>query len=286
MLYINRRVFLEGWDTEIDFVNMANRYKSKFRTTNKIKAFSILAVCFLGVSLFAPTPSEAVKLTPIKDKKIIEKIISKKTIYPYEKQYEWEKINKEKKKEKIKKKKKNDFDLDYRGSATGVADFLKFILILGLVLVVIYIVRYVISNDLLADLRTGKKNQKKTKKPKVLFGLEVTEKSLPKEINQLALILIEEGKLVEALSLLYRGGLSYLINELNVNIHKSYTEGDCLKIVAKSINKQDYIYFSKLTKSWVALVYAKITPTKDEMIILVKNWDKTFSPNKKGDLNE
>ena len=123
--------------------------------------------------------------------------------------------------------------------------------------------------------------------PKVrsVMGMDVTPESLPKELHEEARAAWLRGDQQVAISLLYRGAISWMVNKGSVPIIESDTEQDCVQRVysgsqAASANRR---YFKKLTANWVKLAYGKYVPADSEVMKLCDTWPfKDTSSNSKG----
>jgi hypothetical protein len=106
--------------------------------------------------------------------------------------------------------------------------------------------------------------------PPALFGMELAPEKLPPDVPEAAAALAREGKLREALSLLYRGALSELIHRRGVKLLASHTEGEALRLAAMP-------YFALLVDAWRRCAYANRAPTADELDGLVKTYRTAFA---------
>lgn len=113
-------------------------------------------------------------------------------------------------------------------------------------------------------------------KVKSVMGMDVTPESLPKEIHEVARDAWLRGEHQLAMSLLYRGSISWMVNQARVPIIESDTEEDCLRRV-KSIQLGADIgsYFKGVTTNWVRLAYGKKLPTDNVFMKLCDHWPFT-----------
>jgi hypothetical protein len=86
--------------------------------------------------------------------------------------------------------------------------------------------------------------------------MDIRPESLPEDIGAAALVLIDAGKVREALSLLYRGALSRAVHRFGVPIGESYTEGEALRAVGARLDARRTAYFADLVGLWRRAVYA------------------------------
>jgi uncharacterized protein DUF4129 len=92
--------------------------------------------------------------------------------------------------------------------------------------------------------------------PPALFGMDLAPQNLPTDVAAAAAALAREGKLREALSLLYRGALSDLVHRRGVELLASHTEAEVL-----SLSPQENRNFLKeLIDAWRRCAYANRTP--------------------------
>lgn len=146
------------------------------------------------------------------------------------------------------------------------------------------------------------KIQKKSR-PSVLFGMNISSQTLPKNLQQDARELCENGDFREGLALLYRGCLSYLVST-GYELNESFTEMECLMFVQqlqtsisqpvndpssdsaepssyfcsniKSLPAPSLRYFSELTRVWRNLAYAHKNPTQKEAQALCDDWSELW----------
>ena len=111
------------------------------------------------------------------------------------------------------------------------------------------------------------------KKPqaKVVMGMAVAPESLPENVSDVALSLWREGRRHEAMSLLYRASISWMITDAGVEIAESDTESDCLKRAGQA-DARHLDYFNDLTKQWMKLAYAREEPGDEDLERLCGDW--------------
>jgi len=113
--------------------------------------------------------------------------------------------------------------------------------------------------------------------PPVLFGLEVAPESLPPDIAGAADALIAEGRVREALSLLYRGALSALAHTRGLALRPGDTERDCLRRAQPTLPREAHAYFGELVTAWVAAAYAARLPEPGRARRLAAAWSTHFA---------
>ncbi len=86
--------------------------------------------------------------------------------------------------------------------------------------------------------------------------LDIRPASLPADIAAAAMERLAEGRVREALSLLYRGALSRAVHRHGVAIGASFTEGEALGAVTRTLDASVAGYFTNLVTVWRRAVYA------------------------------
>ena len=156
----------------------------------------------------------------------------------------------------------------YLGEMIRVAAYV--ILGIGLLMMIALVLRYV----RLPTRRTAEKPVPLS----VRTGAMLLDDSepLPTDLAAQAWALWSTGRHSEALSLLYRGALTDLV-AAGLRIEEGATEGDCLRQVrAAGLTPEKIRFFSELTRTWVALAYARRTPTTAQAEDLCTRWDQHF----------
>ena len=301
-LYINRRTELEAWDVELEFKKMGQRLQKiqNGKIPSKLALTTLLLLSIFTAHTISTTPvnaDEAVEILaperkPVEQSRaVIDEVMLTRNLDDKRKETKWVKI-----KQKELKKEKTDLSwlkdiIEPIGQFFAIIfEFALWIAIaIGLILLYYY-------RDRWMHLFQGGKKAKKDEyqAPEVMFGMDVRPESLPSNIIGTSRQLWFEGKHRESLSLLYRGALIRLINQEEVQLENSYTEGDVLKHSAKKLDKNNGIqklaYLKQLTQQWQSIAYAHRIPEEDTMQDLFAHWNTDFAVNstnqdspKKGD---
>ncbi|MDB6005724.1 MAG: hypothetical protein JWR15_2711 [Prosthecobacter sp.] len=247
-LYLNCRTRIEGWDVELAFRRMATRLTS---------ATAAAIIALLGIFGMPSSMQAAENADPAN------------TVREVLKDPEFE-IHKITTKEWVSDSQPDVPDmpdvpnLDFFGV---IGEILFWLLIVGLVA---WLVIYLVNNRHLFISRGV--SRAKVRAPKVLMGMNITRESLPDDIVAAARAAWAAGDFKEALSLLYRGSLSWLVNRRRVPISDSDTEEDCLVHVLQAGEKTEADYFRQLTGAWVQVAYASLPTSHEEMEILCTQW--------------
>jgi len=104
--------------------------------------------------------------------------------------------------------------------------------------------------------------------PAQLFGLAISPESLPPDVPAAARALLQAGQVREALSLLYRGALSYLVHGRGLVVRRGATEGDVLVLAQRQLAAGPVGYFEQLLPAWVEAAYAARLPSVERVAAL------------------
>ena len=113
--------------------------------------------------------------------------------------------------------------------------------------------------------------------PQILFGLDVTPQSLPRDVPAQVMRLWGEGGYREALSLLYRASLSRLIDRYELAFRASHTEAECAALVKACGIDSLSDYFWQLTNVWRRLAYGHHRPESEIVQRLCDGWTTELS---------
>lgn len=278
MLYISRRIQLEAWDIEIGFKRMHQRLQQRKNDINHVTASILLFVC-LSFTFGLYSPSYADIPDPDMAKETIQKVLDDKKYGEEVTRYHWV----PKKKEKVAsdsawveawmKLIKALFRF-FEDMAPFIATYGKFLLlccagiVLGFLLLKHSQIRQWFNFGLVA--------RKNGNKPEILFGMDLRPESLPDDIGSACLQLLKLGKKREAMGLLYRGTLSRLINDHNLEILASFTEKECCSEVRNSRSLEEATFFDSLTELWIVTAYGHQDPEQPLCFQLVENWQSLY----------
>jgi len=106
--------------------------------------------------------------------------------------------------------------------------------------------------------------------PAALFGMDLAPEKLPADIGAAAAALAREGKLREALGLLYRGALSELVHKRGVQLLASHTEGEAVRLAKVP-------YFGELVDAWQQCAYARRLAQADDVVRLANDYRGAFA---------
>ncbi len=307
-LYLNRRIKLEAWDVEIAFRRLANKRKPNHTATPIIVAVAIFS---LAAFSNAPRTAHAQDVLPNAVDTTIHMDDDSESIKPIQSIsttlgrsaaqdaikaiLQQEEFSRKEIQRSIKQDDEPDWEfwrklfdrLNNVKGLTAAASLLEIVLwfvALGLVAFVFY--RY--RHWLMAQFVRVNPSRAERKKPETLFGMQVTEESLPTNISQSALDLLNAGDSRAALALLYRASLFELIRQ-GVEIRDGTTEGECVQLMREhavtrnakviktfSISQSDYFY--QLTRCWQQLAYGHLAPAPAMTAHLCEAWSSCWRP--------
>ncbi len=277
MLYLNRRTILEGWDIELTFRKLQQKYsvaKSSSASKGSAIAAAIIA-CILLPCVFSE-PAQAVEdqfddlryeiilppLAPLRAdpeqasgiiKQVMQEPVFKRTKMVSYLKYTGNRKDQKKAEDysALQRILRNFFELI--GSIVAFV-FEAGLWILGLLLIVVIIKNW---HRLQVGWFGKSSSETDANLPETLFGLDITEQSLPDDVRAQAFQLIQSHNYRGALALLYRASLSYLVKNYALNLTAGATEGDCLKAVKQHLSSsQEINYFIELTQAWQLTAYA------------------------------
>lgn len=271
VLYLNRRIILEGWDIELVFRKLSQRYAfadslqngqqktGSFLAGSSLRGKAQSIIVFLLCSTFfmfaGVLPQNAQALSQ-NASTVYEKILPPVAIPPLTPDASAETIqqvmddpvfNRFKQIESLKYTGKIDKDKDdlektrswltdtFKAIGQTLALLFEIVLWVLALLVVFLVVKY---HDRL-HLGLGglfKSEDKPLQLPEMLFGLDLREESLPDDVTAQALELYQKKAYRASLALLYRATLAYLVKNYQLSLAKGATEGDCLELVTKKLS--------------------------------------------------
>jgi hypothetical protein len=241
-LYLNRRTLLEGWDIEVALRRIALRH--------------LALVALIAITLAVPAPVYA------QDKNAnteIREVLKSKEFGYYKDVKRWEPRARDT---------PGSFDGTWlRAIGYALAKAGEILLWVGAGALIAYALWW--AARMLP--RSGAAPPQPYRAPAALFGMELAPEKLPPDIGAAAAALAREGKLREALGLLYRGALSELVHKRGVRLLVSHTEGDVLRLAG------ELSYLRELIRAWQRCAYAREAPAAAEVEQLAADYGKAFA---------
>jgi hypothetical protein len=261
-LYLNRRAILEGWDIELALRRLEDRLRSAARAAALLLCTGVLA----ALAALQPLPALA-KEKSAQDE--IKAVLDSPEFSQHRDVSVWRYLGAQKKP----KDPSARWVLFWTNLAQLFGDVTQ-----GLLWVAVAVLVVLAAVYLRRFIPEPRMRERGYRPPNALFGLEVAPESLPDDVAGTAAALAQQGRLREALSLLYRGALSSLIHSHHLPLAAGHTEGDCLKAVRQALPRPVSEYFAGLVRTWQSAAYAARSPDADAVRALCEAWQPHFSP--------
>jgi hypothetical protein len=256
-LYLNRRAILEGWDIELAL----RRLDERLRHLRTVAAAVVVAVCLA----WAPPPATAADKSA---KAEIAEVLKAPEFQTSKEAMTWR--YRGERKERDADRSASDFWANVGAFFAQISEALLWVAVAaGVIALLLFLRRYL--PQFLAE------NPDRYRPPDALFGLAVTPESLPDDVADTAARLAREGRLRDALSLLYRGALSVLVHRDHVPLAEGDTEGDCLRAARRALPGAGSDYFGRLVHAWQSAAYAGRLPGVAEAEALARDWAPVFA---------
>lgn len=265
-LYLNRRAILEGWDIELALRRLEERLRASI---GRIAAVLILGVA-MSCALFGPQPAYALEAAGKSAQDEIHKVLDSPEFSRQRQVTRWHYIGAS----------KDDGAAPARLSAFWrklsllfgrTAEVILWSAVVLLLAAAVYALRRFIPEPQLRDAP-------RYRPPDALFGFELAPDSLPEDVAGTAKEMARDGRLREAMSLLYRGALSALVHRHQLQFYPGDTEGECALAVRTNL-PASADYFLRLVETWQALAYAARRPDATGIERLCDEWPPHFSRN-------
>jgi hypothetical protein len=246
-LYLNRRTLLEGWDIEVALRRIAERH-----------AAAALVLLFVITWVFFPQSALAQDKNP---KTEIAEVVKAPEFGHYRETTRWER------RDPAKPREGKAVDLSsWHGIGYALAKAAE-VLLWGIAAAALAYALWWIAQRLPRGLEPPREAYRA---PPALFGMELAPESLPADVADAATKLAREGKLREALSVLYRGALSELVHKRGVELLASHTEGEAVRLAGMP-------YFASLVDAWRRCAYARRMPSPAEVETLAQQYKGAFA---------
>lgn len=245
-LYLNRRTLLEGWDIEVALRRIAAKHAAAL----------VLALGGM-LAFWAPTPTLAQEKDP---KQEIAKVLEAKEFGYYKDVKRWRSRAEQGPEPK-------GWDLSWlRGVGYALAKAGEVLMWIGAGALIAYALWW--AARMLPRFRGPPAEPYRP--PAALFGMDLAPEKLPPDVAAAAAALAREGKLREALGLLYRGALSELVHKRGVQLLASHTEGEAVRLARIA-------YFGALVDTWQQCAYARRLPQAADVERLANDYRSAFA---------
>jgi hypothetical protein len=243
-LYLNRRVFLEGWEIELAFRRLAARCEGA-GGGRRIAAATALALLFAAAAARADV---CVAEQPGSARACIAEVRAHPDFGGVEKVMRWL------------PKPLEESDPD-PGDLAWLEPIIEFfvrgveVLLWGALALAVAVLLLT-----LRDVRRRRERELEPELPRTFLGLDLDPRSLPADVVAEARASWRRGDRIAALSLLYRGALVRLSERGALEIPESATEHECLRMVRRTQPGAIAQAFDALTGSWLRTRYAHDPP--------------------------
>lgn len=237
--YVNQRTWNEGWDVELAFRRMGGRLRG-------ILSLALVGFALLGERGFGQREPQEVIDHVLADPDFTVHWDVERTPVPW--------------------------DWDFGGAGGSLGEELRTALVVLSLVGLAALLGWLLwrNRHLLAG--TGDRPVRTPRRPaRVVMGMDVRPESLPGDVGGEARRLWGEGRGREAMALLYRGAVSWMVGRGGVAISESDTEGDCLRKVRQD-GSEHLDYFERLTEAWQVLAYAGRQPGAELVDELCGGW--------------
>jgi hypothetical protein len=247
-LYLNRRTLLEGWDIEVALRRIAERHAAAL-------------MLFMAVVLLVAGPGQALAQEKNPKREIAE-VMKAPEFGHYRETTRWAARDASKPREPAKRS--DSRWLEAIGYAFAHA---AEVLFWGVAIAACAYALWWLSRVL---PRVAAAPSESYRPPPALFGMELAPEKLPANIAEAAAALARDGKLREALSLLYRGALSELVHKRGIRLLSSHTEGEAVQLAGMP-------YFAALVDAWRSCAYARRELSFTQVEDLAKAYGEAFA---------
>ena len=243
-LYLNRRTLLEGWDIEVALRSIAARH-----------AAVLVFVIGMAAALM-PIQSYAQEKDP---KQEIAKVLEAKEFGYYRDVKRWQSRERD--------SQGKGWDLGWlRAVGYALAKAGEVLMWIAAGALLAYALWW--ASRMLPRWRAAAPEPYRP--PAALFGMDLAPENLPPDVGAAAAALAREGKLREALGLLYRGALSELVHKRGVRLLASHTEGEAVRLAKVA-------YFGALVDAWQQCAYASRMPQAKDVERLANDYRGAFA---------
>lgn len=284
-LYLNRRTGLEGWDIEIVFRRMAQRIRSRMPRDGQLAAF-LMAGCLVAGLCCVPHPAAAggeeegapaAQAHAVRDdarfsvetqRRMIDEVLAGKDFRNVHLEKRWKRIGQQDTQTKAEVPGWLKWLAGWSEKSAQIAEAVLWLL---LVLAIVWLIRkrkFWLGADIRVPVRQPEQKR--------LFGLDIAPESLPEDIAGEAWRLWQSGQSRAAMSLLYRGALSRIVAEENIELGLQATEEDCLRACRRRLPPEKGDYFGRITRAWQQIAYAARPVAQDAMQTLCRDWPQHF----------
>jgi hypothetical protein len=269
-LYVNRRIWLEGWDIDLAFRKLEQRVAEQRGALARAVSLGLVALV-LALPLAARADEEAAASTPTCEEPgpagaqaCIAAVLASEEFATVEKVEIWL---------------PKASEPEVGGEPGFLARFGLWLASVGATL--LRVVMWLALAGLLAALavvimralRERNRNAEgKLAETPVRTGLDLRPESLPADVVAEARTRFARGDAAGALSLLYRGALIHLVGRFGLRVPAGATEGECERLARAALDAGLAGDFKALSRAWVYCAYAHSAPEPDAFAELCQRW--------------
>lgn len=266
-LYLNRRIWLEGWDIELVFRRLLKRVQGSGWA-------SVVGVIVVVIALLLqPDPAMAATegLDREQARSAIQQIMAGDQFHDREtvSHLDWSRD----KEQQDKGVELPEWLLNLIGLLAVNLRAILWAVVIVLVLLFVFKYRHWLAQQ---SWRLQRKRDDVEPLPKVLFGMEVAAETLPQDVPAEAMGLWRQQHYRAAYALLYRAALSRLMERHGIRFRSGHTEEECRRLVQHDTAPQLGGYFSELTRQWQCIAYKHQIPPDEVTTSLCQRWPALF----------
>lgn len=262
-LYINSRTLTEGWDIELAFKRLGARLANAGGRVVGV-FLAVLAIGWMCPELSAQEGAQGGRQDEAQES--IQQVMASEDFTVHHRYVDVP----------VEKSGGGDSWLADLIAGAGVPAFMAglgtLLFYCVLVAVIAGVVYLIYINRHVFGMKGGGTMSRSDPRVTAVMGMDVSPESLPDDIAEAARVAWREGNYQLALSLLYRGSITWMIHRADVPIEESDTEGDCLRRAKELPDAGMVRYFSDLTQQWISVAYGKKQPDDQDMVVLCDRW--------------
>lgn len=255
-LYLDRRMRLEGWDIEIALRRLASRLGA-------IGAIALAGLAFSIALIAAPTTAQAAPAAP---KQAIAEVLKAPEFQTQRESVTWQYRSRSADKSE---RSDREFWTALAKVLAQAAQVLGWAALGMLVIASIWLAQRLLPAAADPDAHAPVLAEPVPRR-------KAAEPTLPADPADAALRLVRDGRVREALSLLYRGALAAITSGSGVGVGIGDTEADCLRRSADALERPTYAYFGELVACWQRAAYSPEPPSAEHAIALCLAWPQHF----------
>jgi hypothetical protein len=251
-LYIHRRIYLEGWDVELSFRSLARRAAGQR---------GAIALGLLVLLAPAAPAGAGPERDPARAHDVLERVFDEPELRGWVERETWIRIGRSRQVE--------EEIVERPEWLVALAEWIARLLRIGL-WVAAAIAALLLARWIARLAREPPAAATTREVPEVVAGFDVRPDRLPPDVIAAARAAWREGRVRDALALLYRGALAYLVHERVIDLAPGATEGECLRRVESLLDVAPD--FARLTRAWQAAAYARRLPDVSQFEALCDAW--------------